>query len=309
MNKALHDERNEFFRTKIKNKAEREALEIDAAIHIQRVARTFLVHSALTGWLKRKLRVRNNLSHQVRSQLSAEPETENYILTKKRYRDATNLANYNASNRIICMWRKFAAIRRVDAIRGAVYHKLLADSAAKIQSIQRRKIGQKAVKMERERIKNEHFQAGAGLLQRHYRGHQARKAVVEKRQERYDNAVDVLQRGGRVFVARKKVDSERTKQKEDKKNAAAMTVTKFFRFVAGISRGKRIRQITHKFMREANCVKMQCFVRQRLAHRTVRQALYMKRFSARLCAIIDIQRIGRGYLAKGKFAKREEEVR
>ena len=163
--------------------------------------------------------------------------------------------------------------------------------------------------MERERITNERNQAGAGLLQRHYRGHQARKAVGEKRQQRYDDAVDVLQRGGRVFIARKKVDGERTKQKEGMKNAAAKTVTKFFRLVAGISRGKRIRQITIKFMMEVNCVKLQCFVRQRLAHRAVRQSLYMKKFAARLCAIINIQRIGRGYLAKGKFAKREEEVR
>jgi len=306
MNKALHDERNEFFKTKFQNKAQREANELVAAVMIQRIARVFLVRLSLKGWLQKKLRVRNNLSSQVRFHLSKEEETKGYILTKRQFRDKTHSDNYSASNKIISLWRKFAAMRKVDAIRAAVYHKLLEDSAAKIQSIQRRKLGQKAVTLERERIKNERLQVGANVLQRQYRGFQARKVVGAKRKERHDNAVEILQRGGRVFVARKKVDHQRKKLNEDIKNKAAATITKFFRVMYGRSRGKKIRQITEKFIREASTVKIQCFARQRLAYRVVKRALFIKKYSARLCAIINIQRIGRAYLAKKVSRLREE---
>ena len=162
--------------------------------------------------------------------------------------------------------------------------------------------------MERERVKNEKLHMGAGLLQRQYRGFAARKEVSIKRREREGNAVDVLQRGGRVFIARNKVDGERKRQIRERNHTSAFIITKFFRFVAGLSAGKRIRDVTLKFVREAKAVYIQCFVRRCLAYRRVRRSLHMKRHALKMWSILMIQRIVRGYVGRCRAARREEET-
>ena len=230
------------------------------------------------------------------------------ITTKKQYAAIKKEREARAANLMGSLYRRYASIMKVEAIRQAVYMKLLDDSAAMIQKLHRGKMGKRAVQKERERANNEKLQAGAGMLQRHYRGFVSRKEARKIRKERDNNAVDVLQRGARGFVAKQKVKNLKKEKLGKKMNEGCIVITRFFRHVYGMKRGERIRNITLKFIRESSCVKIQCAGRKMIAKGRVKRVLFMVRQSRRLCAIIHIQRMIRGFVGRARAEKREEEV-
>ena len=121
MNKALHDERNEFFMTRDRNKRLTEAAELAAALKIQQAARRFFVRTAISGPLRERLTVRRQISAQVKGYLSSKPGTSGYIFTRRSFRQKTKERNYNAASQIINLWRRYVAIKKVEGIRAAIY--------------------------------------------------------------------------------------------------------------------------------------------------------------------------------------------
>ncbi|GMH90150.1 hypothetical protein TL16_g11680 [Triparma laevis f. inornata] len=302
MNKALMDERTEFL-TKVKRKVrEREIKERTNVLILQKIARGYIVRTSMLDRLKKKLNVRAKIAQQMKDAFPG------LITTKKQFVDEKKAREYQAAISIANCWRRYASMMKVEAIRQAVYTKLLDDSAAMIQKLQRAKMGKRTAQTERERREQQKFHQGAGMLQRHYRGFLARKEVGERRKARDENAVRVLQRGARGFVAKQKVKELKQDKYRREGNQAALVLTRFFRSIYNDSRGMRIRNITKKFIRESSCVKIQCAGRRMTAYKRVKRNLFMLKHSRRLCAIIHIQRIVRGFLGKCRAVIREEEV-
>ncbi|GMH47704.1 hypothetical protein TrVE_jg8302 [Triparma verrucosa] len=302
MNKALMDERNEFL-TKVKRKVrEREERERSNILVLQRIARGYIVRVSMLGTLKKKLKLRTKIAKQMKDAFPG------LITTKKQYVDRKKTREYEAALSIANCWRRYASMMKVEAIRQAVYIKLLDDSAAMIQKVQRAKMGKRAAQVERNRREQQKLHQGASTLQRQYRGFLARKDVGKKRAARDEAAVGILQRGARGFVAKQKVKELKNDKFRREGNQAAHVLTRFFRAIYNMSKGMKIRNITKKFIRESSCVKIQCAGRRMVAYNKVKRNLFMLKHSRRLCAIIHIQRIVRGFVGKCRAVKREEEV-
>ena len=305
MNRALADERREFLgRVEVANGRKRRKAAV-SAVALQRFARGYVSRRCLAATTVR-LAARNGVREQLRG-IFAEL-SPGAALTGRQARGRKREREGAAALTLQCRWRRTYAVARVAAIREAAYHSKLQRSAAKIQSHQRKKLAAAAVVVEREKAYVERLDLGAGTLQRQFRGHLARKKVNKKRDTIESKAAGILQTSCRCFVARCKVAARRKLVAEELSNRSAVVLTRFFAWIAARSKGARIRMVTRKFVREGAAATIQRLARKSAATRKVGMRLFMIRTSRRLRAVLNLQRIVRGFVARAVVERMGEKT-
>eukprot|EP00937_MAST-01D_sp_MAST-1D-sp2_P001022 g1022.t1 len=301
-NEALWAENEEFMAVLKQKREQRSAHEGKAATCIASLYRMYLVQK---HWdvIARRCKIRKRLRLLMHAN-AAGMMLDNEDLRRRRRQRWHKAA--------VAVQRRYRGRlgRRYVAKESVLRHaERVVHASRLIQGFARRCAGARAAQLEGDREAARKAWMAATRLQQLHRSATARRTVDNTRETRHNDCALLLQRARRRHVAKIAVKRTRERKQQDAARLAALDVQRVFRGAAARSRVARMREQRDAEQQGSAATLMQRTFRGAQGKRGFQTELRRQAHERVLVAALQLQRVGRGMVARHRVGERREERR